>query len=1044
MRKILLLFFAVAAVFSDSGFGYLRVLPSGTIIASDYRGTGLFAVSQTSLDSVGDPHFSRGRHTALWMERFILFKQIFPEGQVPAVYDLAYGRIQYLTDPTPSTGVPQPWGEKIVAPIDSDIVVFSGGTPVRRIPIGAPIQWIAVDSVHGCAAFIDDDGYIVLVNLTDGTRRKIMPAMGYLPAWNRDGTLLALVSSDGINAVDPAAEQFFSFANGRNFCWDPQGPGLFVQVTFDHDYIVDSSEIWYWVPGGERYKITRSAEIHEGAPAVSPDGRYLAFLALPEGDIYRAQIRRGSRITLSAPQLVRRGTECPIAEYRKPTPREKSDLWVPYLHQKWDVPDYFNGAASCGPSSGLMAIQRYDKLPPHPITCSNPYPHTHDFGWYVPNEYEYNGYVYDHPGLAPRVGDYYSDTTVYGAHGFCTSPTERVGTFGDSLVLLLRQHGLYSGWSSYSPAWSVYQGEIDDGYPMVALLYFGSSGHYNTWRGYFYNHTVISNDPYGDYNTSPWGQYNGEMAYYDWPGYDNGNYSPTVRYLFYARDDYTPPPADTLVDDLSSGMDLQGPGMYWRAWLGGFNRHAFWTASVASGDDVNSATWTPEISEGIYDIFVYIPDNYADATVRYQIHHAGEVDTVTIDQSAYSGEWVFLGQYHCVPGDYVYVGDVTGVSGQHIAVDAVKFSPLGSGIIVDDGDPGFNCDFANWHVGSYADSGWAGDYLWADATDTVENWARWTPTIPDTGAYDVYMWWMPAANRCDSVFVRVRGAFNDSFLVSQKEGATGWHYIGRFLFNAGNGGYVGISDRTAVGGDVIIADAVRWVFAGEVDTIIDDGDDGFIRHADPTFWHDGTGGYSGHFWWTYSTDAADTCFVEWFPILPHPAEYEVLAYIPGNHATAYARYRIFHANGEDTVVVNQASYYDEWVSLGTYYFTGAPDEKVYLGDATGHQGDYIAFDAVWWHAISLEIEDRQDTKPDRPQIVAYPNPFNSVCRIFVPSGTNAMRIYDIRGNLVKTLSPKGKNSTVLFWEPGALPSGVYIISAEVGGKNRSIRVLLVR
>ena len=134
--------------------------------------------------------------------------------------------------------------------------------------------------------------------------------------------------------------------------------------------------------------------------------------------------------------------------------------------------------------------------------------------------------------------------------------------------------------------------------------------------------------------------------------------------------------------------------------------------------------------------------------------------------------------------------------------------PETDSIIVDNGDPEFT-NGGSWTAGSYS-GGWEGDYIFCDVTG--DNWARWTPDLPDDGEYDVYMWWLAGANRCDSVFVRVNGLANDSMVVSQKGTGSEWHYLGCHEFYAGTSGYVSLGDRTAVNGDVVIADAVLWIY----------------------------------------------------------------------------------------------------------------------------------------------------------------------------------------------------------------------------------------
>ncbi|MCD6594222.1 T9SS type A sorting domain-containing protein [bacterium] len=1055
--KICITFFAfIGIILADSGFGYLQIANDGKIFTSDYRGTGIYQIGY-GLSPIGEPQYVRGRHATLWND-FLLFKKITSAGQIPCIYDIPNRRTYEIFSPVPSCGVPQPLGDTLIIPCGHEILIWSGDVIQKTLYTDCSIQWVSVDTVHRRIAYIDDDGYIVIRGIDDDSFRKISLSLGYKPIWSPDGTKIAILGSDGVMIIDISTGEIWKCKEGLNFVWSGYGDGLFIQKT-RYKYLDDIiySDIVYFSPGIGEQNLTDSGNFYEAMPTVSPDGSRIAFITIPDGDIYSANIiYDGEKVSLSDMKSVIDGFDCPNIPYIKHYNGSKSDLWVPYLHQCYDVQDDFNGSASCGPTSALMAIQRYNKLPAHTISCSWPYVHTHDFGWYVPNEYEFDGFVFDHPGLAPRVSDYYSDTTVYGAHGLCCSPTTRTGTYGDSLVFLINHHDLYSCWlngTEYVVSWSTYTGEIDNGYPVPALL----PGHYNCFRGYFTDHVIISNDPYGDHNEVPRKNYNGAGCYYDWSGYDNGYWEASIRFLFAARGTYVPNPADTIIDDLSAGFSTGGPGNYWRAWLGGYDSHAYWTGSVASGDDVNFATWTPVLpGTGEYEIFVYIPNNYATAHARYQIHHSGAVDTVIIDQSVYSNEWVSLGIYSCNPGDYVYVGDVTGTAGNNLGCDAVWFSSLGSGIIVDDGDSEFNSG-GNWNAGASPEYGWNNDYLWCNAADTIEDWARWTPNIPDSGVYNVYMWWLENSNRCDSMFVRVFSTFNDSLFISQKGTDAYWHFLGQYKFQIGTAGYVGCSDRTAVDGDVVIADAVRWLYIGNVDTLVDDIDAGCHRYADPSYWHDGTGGYGGHFYWTYSTDAADTCHIEWRPTIPHPAQYEVLTYIPDNHGVANAHYRIFSADGEDTVVINQSAYSNEWISLGTYKFTGASDEKVYLGDATGTSGNYIAFDAIWWHNTELIVSDDKTIVPEKLILNAYPNPFNSSCKITIEQGVTTpcspamVEVYDIRGNIVgatrRVAQQKGDAShRPYIWTPDqSISSGIYFVRATMGdGRTITKRIAYIR
>jgi hypothetical protein len=76
----------------------------------------------------------------------------------------------------------------------------------------------------------------------------------------------------------------------------------------------------------------------------------------------------------------------------------------------------------------------------------------------------------------------------------------------------------------------------------------------------------------------------------------------------------------------------------------------------------------------------------------------------------------------------------------------------------------------------------------------------------------------------------------------------------------------------------------------------------------------------------------------------------VFAFIPGSNATTTAaRYRVCHYGEQQSRVINQNNYPNEWVSLGTYYFKGGGNnECVTLYDATGEAANStkIAFDAM--------------------------------------------------------------------------------------------------
>jgi len=136
---------------------------------------------------------------------------------------------------------------------------------------------------------------------------------------------------------------------------------------------------------------------------------------------------------------------------------------------------------------------------------------------------------------------------------------------------------------------------------------------------------------------------------------------------------------------------------------------------------------------------------------------------------------------------------------------------------------------------------------------------------------------------------------------------------------------------------------------GQQEIIVDDLSAGFEKGGPSASWYERSVGYEGHTYWTYNSDAQVYNFAKWVPQLPQSGDYEVYAHIPRQRAdTENAHYKIYHNGQEDSHWVNQSIYFDQWVSLGTYYFAADGSEYVYLDDVTSepYASRKIGFDAI--------------------------------------------------------------------------------------------------
>ncbi len=93
-------------------------------------------------------------------------------------------------------------------------------------------------------------------------------------------------------------------------------------------------------------------------------------------------------------------------------------------------------------------------------------------------------------------------------------------------------------------------------------------------------------------------------------------------------------------------------------------------------------------------------------------------------------------------------------------------------------------------------------------------WIRWTPSLPDSGYYAVYVSYHADSSHVDDARYRVYHAGGHSdFLVNQQIGGGTWIYLGTFRFNAGydpEKGSVELTNRSKRPGRVVSADAVKF------------------------------------------------------------------------------------------------------------------------------------------------------------------------------------------------------------------------------------------
>ncbi|RLE92711.1 MAG: hypothetical protein DRN04_09505 [Thermoprotei archaeon] len=188
-------------------------------------------------------------------------------------------------------------------------------------------------------------------------------------------------------------------------------------------------------------------------------------------------------------------------------------LEVPYINQKYDVPEWFDGRYSCGPTCVAMVLAYYGVLPPWPLNCSKPFPHESLYGKYIVCKFKVGDFVFDE-----RQPDASRMHYGYGIHGYVYEPG--VGAVWSKIVELFKLFG-FEAYVDTTPMWEELVAEINAGRPVILGTEITSSGHLVVAVGYTSDKGVVVNDPAGDKSLGYF-NYNGAKVIYDWPGVNNG------------------------------------------------------------------------------------------------------------------------------------------------------------------------------------------------------------------------------------------------------------------------------------------------------------------------------------------------------------------------------------------------------------------------------------------------------------------------------------------------------------------------------------------
>ncbi|MCZ7575080.1 MAG: C39 family peptidase [Ardenticatenaceae bacterium] len=425
---------------------------------------------------------------------------------------------------------------------------------------------------------------------------------------------------------------------------------------------------------------------------------------------------------LAAPERVARAFEVAPRALPAETRRREVPGFDAYVHQRLDVPDWFDGDWACGPASCVILAAHFGKLPRWPVEVSHGGRHTSAYGAYIPGLWCVDGQRFSDEQVDPK------GNRARGAYSYiCPPGSSFVAADWGRMEMFLRLNGLEVQPNlanvdglDWDVVWARLVEQVDQDHAcLVSVTLRHPNGrtieHIFVAAGYVVyadgTRAMICKDPYG--NWTGVGQAGGGLG-----GGDNVRYvvnrsgqgAPAaglirvkfIRGVWRAA----PRPQGVVLDDSTGAFTRYGPVEVWQFasshGLGSPGRPLppgpasgmWWAPSTPFGPWKSYAIWQARIERpGRYRLFAFVPSEFATTTAaRYFLAQSangtappppladdqGPLPFVgEVVQARYNDEWVPVGDVSLTAGwTHVYLSNVTGETDRRVGFDAVRLDSL--------------------------------------------------------------------------------------------------------------------------------------------------------------------------------------------------------------------------------------------------------------------------------------------------------------------------------------------------------------------------------